>query len=131
MADILIVDDDPDAAAALADVMEFEGHATRVAYDGEHGLRSARERTPDLVLVDIEMPILDGPGMARRMLLYDRGLEQVPVALVSGAPEIRSFAARVGTPYFLPKPYTFDQLVEVVGRALAERTPPRGRWSPP
>lgn len=129
MADLLVVEDDADAADALSDVLAFEGHSVRVAHDGEQGLRRVDERTPDLVLLDIEMPLLDGPGMALRMFVHNLGLEKIPIVLVSGVPEISDFAARVGTPYFLPKPYTLDRLVHVIGRALKDRTAPRPRSS--
>lgn len=124
MADILVIDDDIDSAEVLAQVLELQGHTVRVGYNGQEGLRLATERTPQVALLDIEMPLLDGPGMAHEMLLHDLGLEHVPVVFLSGAANLREVAARVGTPYFLAKPYGYKQVVDIVGRALAERIAP-------
>jgi CheY-like chemotaxis protein len=90
----------------------------------EHGLRLLHERAPDIVLLDIEMPILDGPGMVTRILVHDAGLEEIPVVLLSGSPELTRVAREVGTPYFLGKPYTYERLMDLVGQALRERAPP-------
>jgi DNA-binding NtrC family response regulator len=131
MAEILVVEDDADAAEALSEALEYAGHTARVAHDGEQGLKRVGDRLPDLVLLDIEMPRLDGPDMAYRMFVRDLGQEGVPIILVSGVPDIKEVAARVGTPYFLPKPYTLEALAHIVERALAERTPPRPRLPRP
>ena len=124
MADLLIVEDDPDAADALAEILHLEGHTVRIAYNGQEGLVHLKRQFPDVVLLDIEMPVLDGPGMAYRMFLHNAGMEDIPVVLLSGVPTVRSIANEVGTPYFLPKPYTFEQLIAMVERVLAERAAP-------
>lgn len=120
MADLLIIDDDPDGAEALGDLMRAEGHDVRVGFNGQDGLRLARERLPDAVLLDVEMPFLGGPEMAHQMFVRDMGLEKVPVVFLSGVPNLKEVAAAVGTPYFLAKPYRYEQLVLLVARALAE-----------
>lgn len=130
MADLLVVDDDPDAAGALAEAMLNEGHCVRVAYDGREGLGLATERMPDAVLLDVDMPVLDGPGLAWRMLVHNCGLEKVPVVLLSGVPELAEIARQVGTPYFLGKPYWYEDLVALVDRSLAERTAPTPSRAP-
>lgn len=125
MADILIIDDDIDSADVIAVVMRTAGHEVRIGYNGEEGFHLAKERIPQLALLDVEMPVLDGPGMVYEMLLHDLGLEHVPVVLLSGIPNLNEVAARVGTPYFLSKPYSYRQLLALVERALAERIAPR------
>ena len=124
MANVLIVDDDIDTADALVELMRAEGHDVRVGYNGQEGLRLAHERAPHVALMDVEMPILDGPGMAYAMFVHDRGLENVPVVILSGVPNLKEVASRVGTPYFLGKPYRLEQIVALVQRALAERIAP-------
>jgi DNA-binding response OmpR family regulator len=124
MADLLVVEDDPDTGEALVAILRAYGHVVRIAYDGEHGLRLLKERLPDVALLDVEMPVLDGPGMVVSMLIRDAGLEKVPIVLLSGVPDLRAVAARVGTPYYLAKPFPFAALDELLGRALSERTPP-------
>ena len=124
MAYLLIVEDDPDLAELLAAQLQDEGHIVRVALDGLEGLRMVRERFPDLVLTDVEMPFLSGPQMAGEMLLHDLGEEEIPVLLLSAVTNLHQVAARVGTPYFLTKPFDTDALTRLVQRALVERRPP-------
>jgi len=124
MADLLIVDDDLDGAQALAELLELEGHQVRVGYNGEEGFWLAQQHTPEVAILDVEMPILDGPGMAYRLFVHDMGLEDVPIILLSGIPRLAEVASMVGTPYFHGKPYSYEEIVALLGRALSERTRP-------
>jgi CheY-like chemotaxis protein len=125
MADVLIVEDTPEIALTLADLLAMEGHTVRIACDGREGLAALDERFPDLVVLDIEMPVLDGPAMAAQMLIEDLGRENIPIVLVSGFVDLLAVARRVGTPYAIPKPSTPEDFFGVVNRALLEHTPPR------
>lgn len=128
MADILVVDDDPNLAETMRDLLEIEGHTVRLALDGQSGLDALGDRLPDLVILDIEMPVLDGPGMAHRMLVENAGREKVPILLASGFADLCLVVARVGTPYFVAKPCDVDDLLGMVGRALTEHMPPKPRF---
>ncbi len=125
MAHLLLVDDDPEMTDLLEHFFRAEGHEVRVALNGQEGLAALAARRPDVVLLDVEMPILSGPGMAYRMFLHDCGDENIPVVLISGVLDLASVASVVGTPYFLAKPYTLSDVVALVRRALVERTAPR------
>jgi DNA-binding NtrC family response regulator len=129
MADVLIVDDDMDVADLLGELLVERGHLIRIARNGEEGLRALSPRAPDVVLLDIEMPVLDGPGMAYQMFLRNCGMEAVPIVLLSGIVALDRVAARVGTPYFLAKPYAPDAVISLCEKALAERTAPRPKES--
>lgn len=125
MADILLVDDDQDLAETLVDVLVGLGHRVRLAHDGCEGLSRLEDGPlPDVVILDIEMPVLDGPGMANQMFVRDCGKEDIPIILISGYLDLRATAERVGTPYFAPKPCSLDTLLDLLERALRERTPP-------
>jgi CheY-like chemotaxis protein len=124
VANLLVVDDDPDLAELLTGYLESEGHIVRVAHDGGEGLRLVSERQPDLVLLDVEMPFVSGPQMSYQMVLRDCGEEQIPVVLLSAVTNLHRTAARVGTPYFLGKPFDPAALSRLVARALAERHAP-------
>ncbi|HVH42197.1 MAG TPA: response regulator [Labilithrix sp.] len=124
MADILIVEDDADLAKTLGELLELEGHTTRVAFNGEEGLHALDEHLPDLILLDIEMPILDGPGMAYAAMARDAGRELIPIILSSGYAQIDTIADGVGTEYRITKPCSLDALTRLVDRALIERHPP-------
>ena len=124
MAEILLVEDNRDIADLLAVVLRREGHLVRIARDGQEGLRLLRERTPELALLDVEMPVLTGPEMASRMFLHDAGEEEVPIVLLSGVADLPLVAAAVGTPYFLGKPYQLKEVLALVALALRERRRP-------
>src|SRR5262245_17217709 len=127
--DLLVVDDDDDIVATLGEVLGAEGYGVRSAANGEEGLKQLSVRFPDVVLLDVEMPIMDGPAMSAQMLIADCGRESIPIVLLTGVADSQRIAARVGTPYVLEKPYTLDRLLELVERALRERTPPRRPWA--
>ena len=127
MASILVVDDDADIAENLAELLHAEGHEVRIASHGQEALGLLATKLPDLVLLDVEMPVLTGPEMAFRMLVHDRGPEEIPVVLVSGVLGLGSVAALVGTPYYFAKPFRVEAIRRLVNRALVERT----RTAPP
>jgi CheY-like chemotaxis protein len=124
MADLLVVEDNEDIATLLDALLTDSGHTVRRARDGQDGLARLVERLPDVMLMDVEMPVLDGPGLAARMLLENAGKEKIPIVIMSGAQELAGIASRVGTPYFLPKPSTPRDILLMVQRALAERRAP-------
>jgi CheY-like chemotaxis protein len=125
MADVLIVDDNADIRSLLAAILRVVGHQVREAGDGLKGLELISAQTPDLVLLDVEMPVLTGPEMAYELFLRDRGDENIPIILLSGVVGLPELADAVGTPYFLAKPYSPDSLLRLVDCALSEHIPPR------
>jgi DNA-binding response OmpR family regulator len=124
MADLLLVDDDADIAETLSEFLRDQGHHVRVAGNGEEGLRLLDQGLPDVALLDVEMPVLDGPRMAHRMFLEDLGRERVPILFLSGVADLDRVAAHLGTPYYLPKPFSIDRLLQMLARALRERAAP-------
>ncbi len=125
MADILVVDDSWDVASPLIMFLKMEGHAVRYADDGQAGLHEINERFPELIFLDIEMPRLNGPDMAYRLLIEDCGKEAIPIFVLSAVSDLAEVAARIGTPYFMPKPFDLDKLEAILNRALRERLPPQ------
>src|SRR5579859_181709 len=124
MASILVVDDDIDTGDLLADLLREGGHDVRVARDGRDGYSQLEINGADLVVLDVEMPVLTGPEMAYAMFLHNVGLDQIPVVLLSGALNLRKIAQAVGTPYFVGKPCSLDALLAVVDDALVHRVCP-------
>jgi DNA-binding NtrC family response regulator len=125
MASILLIEDDDDIRETMADLLAIEGHEIRVARNGMEGLQALDDRFPQLVVTDIEMPVLDGPAMVYRMFVENLGRENVPIIVVSGAPDLRQIAAAIGTPYYLGKPFPLDALNATIERALSEAIPAR------
>lgn len=127
MANILIVDDDLDTVELSQHLLESAGHLVQTGRNGEEGLASlCGGPLPDCLLLDVDMPVLSGPGMAHQMLVHDAGQEKIPILLVSGRDDLPKVASRVGTPYFLKKASADygATLLELLGRALRERSEP-------
>ena len=122
---VLVVDDEATTRLLSRATLEQAGFAVVDAFDGPGALEAYERLHPDLVLLDVEMPVLDGPEMAYQMFIRDLGLESIPIVLLSGVVDLESVAAHVGTPYFLGKPYSLNAIFSLCERALAERTPPR------
>ena len=118
-ADILIVDDYEDNRELLRLMLESAGHKVREAGSGQAGLQMALAEAPDLVLVDLSMPGLDGWGVLRE-LRADERTRHVPCAAVTAfADGERDRALAQGFDAYLPKPYHRPQLLETVERLLA------------
>jgi len=102
---ILIVDDNADAANALRYLLENEGHQVRVASDGPQGLALARDFMPDVVLLDIGLPKLNGFEIAK-LIRGDSSLRQVTLIAISGYGQAsdRVRASDVGFDHYLTKP---------------------------
>lgn len=125
MSTVLIVDDDSDIVECLSEVLRDGGHEVLSARTGEEGLRALRSKPlPDAIVLDVDMPVLGGPGMAHKMMLHDAGQEKIPIVLSSGRSDLAALAAKMGTPYAIGKPVDADSLLALVARALRERVAP-------
>jgi DNA-binding NtrC family response regulator len=125
MASIVLIDDDDDIRETMSDLLALEGHDVRAARNGVEGLQALDDRFPQLVVTDVEMPVLDGRAMVYRMFVENCGRENIPVILVSGTPDLRDIAAALGTPYYLAKPFPLEALNATIDRALTEAIPAR------
>lgn len=125
MARLLIVEDDDDIRELLGEVLEAFGHEVSRTADGEEGLESLRHSLPDAIVLDVEMPNLDGPSMVVEMSKQNPVWSRIPVILLSGAADLPLVAERLGTPYWLAKPTNVDVLAKAVELALRERKAPR------
>jgi signal transduction histidine kinase len=114
---ILIVEDNPDAAESLVMILELIGHRVRVVHDGVAGLDAARANPPDLMLIDIGLPGIDGYEVARRIRRDPALKHLVLVALTGyGRDEDKERAIAAGFDYHLVKPVDLSQLGELVSR---------------
>jgi two-component system, OmpR family, response regulator MprA len=118
---ILVVEDDERLAATLERVLEAEGYDVEIAGDGLEAVRRARERPPDLVVLDVMLPGLDGIGVCRRL----RATAQFPILLLTalGGTEERVRGLDSGADDYLVKPFAYQELLARV-RALLRRTGP-------
>ena len=111
-----MVDDNVDAATSLAELLEFLGHETCIAHDGLAGLEMGGTFSPDVVLLDIGMPGLDGYEVARRLRAGEKGGTLRIIALTGWGQEAdKQKAKEAGFDLHMVKPIDFDELA----RALA------------
>jgi two-component system CheB/CheR fusion protein len=113
---ILVVDDYVDSAESVAQLLRTLGHVVQVAHDGMSALTRAIEMTPDVVLLDIGLPRMDGYAVARRMRTMPALRQTVLVAVTGyGGDEDRLLAREAGFDYHLVKPASLDTLQTLLG----------------
>jgi two-component system response regulator MprA len=123
---VLIVEDDDDIAQVLQRSLRLEGYETRIAADGEAALGAANDFVPDLVVLDLGLPKLDGMEVAKRL----RSADDVPILMLTArdALESRVEGLDAGADDYLVKPFERQELLARL-RALLRRRPPRGSAS--
>jgi DNA-binding response OmpR family regulator len=121
---VLVVEDDEDIAQVLQRSLRMEGYEVRLAFDGEAGLSEAKDFLPDLVVLDLGLPRLDGLEVARRLR---EGEDDVPILILTArdALEARVEGLDMGADDYLVKPFERQELLARL-RALLRRRPPRG-----
>ena len=118
---ILIVDDEPGVAELIDTVLREEGYTVAIARDGVEGLMLAREWDPDLILMDVMLPGLDG-GAAIRRLKNDPATENIPIVAMSAASNIRRRREELKeADAALSKPFDIDSLLAQVAFHLTRR----------
>ncbi|MBX5490254.1 MAG: response regulator transcription factor [Chloroflexi bacterium] len=122
--DVLVIDDDPKITSLLRRALRAEGYDVRTAQDGAEGLARARERQPDLVVLDWLMPGMDGLEVCRRL----REQSDVPILMLTARDETadRVRGLDSGADDYLVKPFALDELLARV-RALLRRREQRER----
>ncbi len=120
---VLVVEDDEDIAQVLQRMLRTEGYEVRVAGDGEAAVSDARAYVPDLVILDLGLPKLDGIDVAREL----RGRDDVPILVLTArdAVDSRVEGLDAGADDYLVKPFERQELLARL-RALFRRRPPRG-----
>jgi len=122
MARILIVDDSPSQLLGIQRIVEKLGHQTLTAEDGAAGVEVAKAELPDLILMDVVMPNLNG-FQATRTLGREAATRDIPVVLVTTKDQDtdRMWGMRQGARAYLTKPFSEAELSEVINRLLGER----------
>ena len=119
---VLVVEDEDTIGHVVAEALADEGYEVRRARNGDEALRILQGWLPQLILLDLMMPLMDGGAFRTAQQRLDRGVADVPVIVLSGALEVRIRAAELGAVEALSKPFELHQLVEAVGRWI--RPPP-------
>ena len=118
---ILVIDDDPKIRSVVRRGLVYEGFRVTEAGSGEEGLDKARDRTPDLVVLDVMLPGIDGLEVCRR--LREAG-DEVSILMLTARDEVkdRVEGLETGADDYLVKPFSFEELLARV-RALLRRRP--------
>lgn len=116
---ILVVDDEEHIASIIQFTLEHANYEVLVAHDGKEGLRMAREEMPDLILLDLMLPNIDGYKVCR-LLKFDKKYRHIPVILISARSEAqdRELGRQVGADDFVPKPFDPQVLADKVREFL-------------
>ena len=114
---VLVVDDDPHLREFIRLHLERDGYSVREAASAEEGLRALEERPPDLILLDVMMPRVDGWEMLRAVQ-EQHGVGAIPVIMYSGKVDEAVEATRRGARAFIGKPFDPGQLLEATKQLL-------------
>jgi CheY-like chemotaxis protein len=118
---VLVVDDNVDAAQMLATLLDAHGHAVSVEYDGAGGFARAQRERPEVMLLDIGLPDMDGHELARRLRASSDTSEAVLVALTGyGQREDRERARQAGFDRHLVKPADLSELLRILAQVRGQ-----------
>jgi len=113
---VLIVDDDMETLAIERQLLAENGFRVVEARDGEEALRLVQDDPPAVVVLDVQMPGMDGPSFAMELRL---ALRRVPLVILTGVADPRREADRCNAEAYLAKPFDAGELVSVVRRFAA------------
>ena len=117
---ILIADDEPNIVLALEFLMKKEGYEVQTAGDGEHALRAIEKSHPDLILLDIMMPKLDGYEVCQRIRSDPSMKDIVIIMLTAKGREVeREKGLALGADFYITKPFSTQEVVQKVREVLA------------
>jgi DNA-binding response OmpR family regulator len=116
VAKVLVLDDDQSTADFIAEALGDEGYTVRATYDAGSALAAIEADQPDVILLDLRLPGIDGVDVFR--LLHDRGLATVPIILMTADNNALQELTIQGVKFILFKPFDLDTLLNCVAEAL-------------
>jgi CheY-like chemotaxis protein len=117
MTTVLVVDDEPLIAMALEAALADAGYRVATAANGRQGLERLAEERVDIILLDMMMPVMNGPAMLKAMAAEPE-LRGIPVIVLSSLPQTAIPARTDGTAAILQKPYTADEVLKAIELVL-------------
>lgn len=117
---VLVIDDNPDLLDIVDAILSEAGYVVAKALSGEDGLHVARTLKPHLILLDLNMPKMDGWEVLK-LLKNDSATREIPVAIFSVRTDLKDkiFGLQRGAVDYISKPFQYDRLAERVQRILA------------
>ena len=116
---ILVVDDQADLVKTIQFSLELGGYKVLVAYNGEDALTQARKENPDLILLDIMLPKLDGYKVCR-LLKFDEQYKHIPILMMTAKTQEKDklMGKETGADEYITKPFDIEELMEKVKKYL-------------
>jgi DNA-binding response OmpR family regulator len=120
---ILIVDDEVDLVETVRFPLEMEGYHVLVSYNGEDALNQARKENPDLILLDLMLPKLDGYKVCR-LLKFDDKYKHIPILMLTAKTQEKDKALgmETGANEYITKPFEMDDLLKKVKKYLSKNS---------
>jgi DNA-binding response OmpR family regulator len=118
---VLVVDDEPDLVRVLEFGLRASGYTVESASDGQEGLKKAREIKPDVILLDLMLPKLDGYKVCR-LLKFDDRFKHIPIIILSARTQEgdQALALEMGANRFISKPYDFSEILDIIETLLKQ-----------
>ena len=112
---ILIVDDEPDIVETLKFLIESEGFESITAMDGEEALRKAKEENPDVMILDVMLPKINGYKVCR-LLKFDNKYKHIPILMVTARSqeEDKVIGEETGADEYITKPFDINELLQKI-----------------
>ena len=112
---ILVVDDEVDLVETVRFPLEMEGFDVLVSYNGEDALNQARKENPDLIILDLMLPKLDGYKVCR-LLKFDERYKHIPILMLTAKTQEKDkiLGKETGADEYITKPFEMDHLIEKV-----------------
>ena len=119
MKKILIVDDEQDIVESIKFVLEASNYTCYTAFDGEEGLRLAKEIIPDLIILDVMMPKINGFKISR-LLKFDNKYKNIPILMITARSqkEDKLIGEETGADEYITKPFDLDEVLKTVDKYL-------------
>jgi signal transduction histidine kinase/ActR/RegA family two-component response regulator len=118
---VLLLDDDPEILAATGEALREWGYAVDEARDGQTALEMVTAARPDVILVDLRMPVMDGGAFVEK-LRGEKVAQGVPLVVLSADREVREEARRLSAEAYLRKPFELEELQSVVDRLAGKKS---------
>lgn len=112
---ILIADDEPDIVETIKFLVESEGYKCLTAFDGQEALKLAKEKLPDLMLLDVMMPKINGYKVSR-LLKFDAKYKDIPILMITARSqeEDRLIGEETGADEYITKPFDVNEVLEKI-----------------
>ena len=116
---VLIADDETDIVETLKFMLEAEGFEVLTAYDGEEALKTARTAFPDIILLDVMMPKINGYKVSR-LLKFDKKFQDIPILMITARSqkEDQIIGEETGADEYITKPFEITNVIDLINKYL-------------